>query len=214
MQLTMAFGILLQEFAPVFTQPSFETFKILLTGWCLSFRPRFVTELILSSGSTHDGHHSCYHRFFSEVKAFDSRLIALNMLYLGWIVLIPFSSQVLGEYGGKTPVVGAVERKGKVVCRVLDHVSQSALETFVRQTVQNDVSLLATDERRGYYNLAGYGFAHEAVNHSHKKYVVGAIHTNTIEGFWSLVKRGVMGHLPQGLAQIPAAVRRGISVQV
>jgi uncharacterized membrane protein len=46
-----------------------------------------------------------HHRFFSEVKAFDSRLIALNMLYLGWIVLIPFSSQVLGEYGGKTPAV-------------------------------------------------------------------------------------------------------------
>ncbi len=46
-----------------------------------------------------------HHRFFAEVKAFDSRLIALNMLYLGWIVLIPFSSQVLGEYGGKTPSV-------------------------------------------------------------------------------------------------------------
>jgi hypothetical protein len=65
MQLTLAFVVLLQEFAPVFTQPSFDTFKALLTGWCLSFRPRFITELILASGSTHDGHHSCYHRFFS-----------------------------------------------------------------------------------------------------------------------------------------------------
>lgn len=46
-----------------------------------------------------------HHRFFGEVKAFDSRLIALNMLYLGWIVLIPFSSQVLGDYGGQTPSV-------------------------------------------------------------------------------------------------------------
>ncbi len=46
-----------------------------------------------------------HHRFFAEVKAFDSRLIALNMLYLGWIVLIPFSSQVLGDYGGRTPSV-------------------------------------------------------------------------------------------------------------
>src|SRR5438876_5842883 len=65
MQLTTAFLVLLQEFAPVFTQPSFDTFKALLTGWCLSFRPRFITELILASGSTHNGHHSCYHRFFS-----------------------------------------------------------------------------------------------------------------------------------------------------
>src|ERR1700712_704822 len=42
-----------------------------------------------------------HHRFFGDVKAFDSRLIGLNMLYLGWIVLIPFSSQVLGAYGGR-----------------------------------------------------------------------------------------------------------------
>lgn len=46
-----------------------------------------------------------HHRFFGEVTAFDGRLIGLNMLYLGFIVLIPFSSQVLGEYGGETPAI-------------------------------------------------------------------------------------------------------------
>ena len=46
-----------------------------------------------------------HHAFFSDVKAFDSRLIALNMLYLACVVLIPFSSQVLGEYGGTLPAV-------------------------------------------------------------------------------------------------------------
>jgi uncharacterized membrane protein len=46
-----------------------------------------------------------HHSFFSDVKAFDSRLIGLNMLYLGFLVLIPFSSQVLGEYGGTLPAV-------------------------------------------------------------------------------------------------------------
>lgn len=46
-----------------------------------------------------------HHRFFGEVTAFDNRLIGLNMLYLGWIVLIPFSSQLLGDYGGQTPSV-------------------------------------------------------------------------------------------------------------
>jgi uncharacterized membrane protein len=46
-----------------------------------------------------------HHSFFSEVKAFDSRLIGLNMLYLAFVVLIPFSSQVLGEYGGTLPAV-------------------------------------------------------------------------------------------------------------
>ena len=46
-----------------------------------------------------------HHAFFSEVKAFNTRLIGLNMLYLAFIVLIPFSSQVLGEYGGTLPAV-------------------------------------------------------------------------------------------------------------
>ncbi len=46
-----------------------------------------------------------HHGFFSEVKAFDGRLMALNMFYLGWIVLIPFSSQVLGDFGGQLPAV-------------------------------------------------------------------------------------------------------------
>jgi uncharacterized membrane protein len=41
-----------------------------------------------------------HHRFFGEVTGFDSRLIWLNLFYLAWIVLIPFSSQVLGDYGG------------------------------------------------------------------------------------------------------------------
>lgn len=46
-----------------------------------------------------------HHRFFGEVTAFDSRLLWLNMLYLACIVLIPFSSQVLGDFGGETASV-------------------------------------------------------------------------------------------------------------
>jgi len=44
-----------------------------------------------------------HHRFFGEVTAFDGRLLSLNMLYLAFIVLIPFSSQLLGDFGGETP---------------------------------------------------------------------------------------------------------------
>jgi uncharacterized membrane protein len=46
-----------------------------------------------------------HHRFFGEVTAFDGRLLSLNMLYLAFIVLIPFSSQLLGDFGGETPSV-------------------------------------------------------------------------------------------------------------
>lgn len=93
----------------------------------------------------------------------------------------------------KFAVVGAVERKGKVVARVLDRVTTAALENFIAHTVENSVSLLATDDHRGYLDLKRSGYKHASVNHSKRNYVVGAIHTNTIEGFWSLIKRGVMG---------------------
>lgn len=46
-----------------------------------------------------------HHRFFGEVTAFDSRLLALNIFYLAWIALIPFSSEVLGDHGGEAPAI-------------------------------------------------------------------------------------------------------------
>ena len=66
MQLTPRFRSLLLLFRDAFTAPSFATFLALATGWCLSFRHRYVTELIQSSGAVHHGHHSRYHRFFSN----------------------------------------------------------------------------------------------------------------------------------------------------
>jgi hypothetical protein len=66
MELTPSFVSFLREFQCVFTNPTFPTFVALMTGWVLSHRRRFVTELIQSSASTHKGHHSRYHRFFSS----------------------------------------------------------------------------------------------------------------------------------------------------
>lgn len=68
MELTPTFVALLQQFQCVFTNPSFQLFVALLSGWTLSHRHRYVTELIQSSGSTHQGHHSRYHRFFSHAS--------------------------------------------------------------------------------------------------------------------------------------------------
>jgi hypothetical protein len=66
MQLTSSFDSLLLAFAPVFTDPSFVTFRLLMTGWILSTRHRYVTDLIISSDSVDNGHYSDYHRFFSQ----------------------------------------------------------------------------------------------------------------------------------------------------
>jgi len=66
MEVTQSFLALLFEFRCIFTEPSFVTFVRLMTGWVLTHRRRFVTDLIWSSGSTRRGHHSRYHRFFSQ----------------------------------------------------------------------------------------------------------------------------------------------------
>jgi transposase-like protein len=96
----------------------------------------------------------------------------------------------------KFAIIGAVERNGNVVARALDRVTKEAMQRFARETVSTDVSLLASDEHAGYRGLGkafGGEYEHGAIYHSRRQYVTGAIHTNTIEGFWSLVKRGMVG---------------------
>jgi len=96
--------------------------------------------------------------------------------------------------GGKSKaiVVGAVERKGNVVARVIARADGKTLAHFISETISHRVSLLAHDDASAYNDLP-HGIEHAAVNHSKRQYVVGSIHTNTIEGFWSLIKRGVVG---------------------
>jgi len=66
MECTQSFANLLSIFQCVFTSPTFPIFASLMTGWVLSHRRRFVTDLIISSGSTRLGHYCRYHRFFSK----------------------------------------------------------------------------------------------------------------------------------------------------
>jgi len=99
-----------------------------------------------------------------------------------------------GLGSGKTPVVGAISRKGNVVARVIETVSADVLTKFVNEAVSEKVSLLVTDQWTGYRNLhRTFCDKHKIIRHTHGEYVVGAVHTNTIEGFWSIFKRGVVG---------------------
>ena len=88
-------------------------------------------------------------------------------------------------------IIGAVERKGNVVTRVLKRASKGAAQLVEQEVVSHRVSLLATDESAIYAKLKG--FPRGTVNHREKQYVVGTIHTNRIEGFWSIFKRGIVG---------------------
>ncbi len=78
-----------------------------------------------------------------------------------------------------------------MVARVIRNTDGPTLQRFVREAVSTKVDLLASDERPSYYGLTD--FPHAFVRHGHGEYVVGAVHTCTIDGFWSLLKRGIMG---------------------
>ena len=94
---------------------------------------------------------------------------------------------------GKAIIAGAVRRKGNVVARVVANVRTATLEAFVSEAVSHKVSLLCTDQWIGYHGLGKKGYPHATIDHAQKQYVVGAVHTNTIEGFWSIIKCGIVG---------------------
>jgi len=98
-----------------------------------------------------------------------------------------------GIGSGKVPVVGAIQRSGKVTARVINSVNAETLQNFVRQAISEKVDLIVTDEWTGYRNVK-YEYPHAVVRHTKGEYVRGVVHTNSIEGFWSIFKRGIIGN--------------------
>lgn len=95
---------------------------------------------------------------------------------------------------GKTAVVGALERGGKVRAQPVENVRRESLWPFV-ETVAAPGAELYTDDNAAYRGLPDMlnGYRHEAVTHSVGEYVRGQAHTNGIESFWALLKRGYQG---------------------
>lgn len=93
---------------------------------------------------------------------------------------------------GKTPVVGLAQRKGQLKAVVIADVKSKTVTPIVAETIMPG-STVYTDELSTYNRLHRMGYRHMRIMHSAKVYVMGNVHTNTIEGFWSLVKRGISG---------------------
>jgi transposase len=98
---------------------------------------------------------------------------------------------------GKTPVMGIVQRgrkgsKGRVAAEIVHTVEREDLLPIVSKRVL-PASTVYTDEWRAYNDLGKMGYQHSRVAHAQKVYVSGDVHTQSIEGFWSLVKRGISG---------------------
>ncbi len=93
----------------------------------------------------------------------------------------------------KTPVVGIVERKGKIVLRVIEKLTTRNLLSMLKENVKTDTSIVVTDEFKSYHRFDEV-IQHYTVDHSKKEWVKGMMHTNTIEGFWAIIKNSIRGN--------------------
>lgn len=92
---------------------------------------------------------------------------------------------------GKAPVVGLKSRSGKVKAFSVEKTNQKTLTKTIRENVEAGANVY-TDQYPAYKNLKE--FNHQRVNHSLGQYVNGIVHTNGIESFWALVRRGHFGY--------------------
>lgn len=96
-----------------------------------------------------------------------------------------------GRGTNKDAIIGVVERGGKVVAKLATDLTGRSILRFIQKHVKMADSELMTDEFRSYQRV-GKEMKHHIVNHK-EQYVDGDVHTNTIEGFWSLLKRAWYG---------------------
>lgn len=94
-------------------------------------------------------------------------------------------------YQPKKAVIGIIERDGHVVLKYIPSANKSNMLSFIRKHVPEGAKIY-TDEAK-VYNKLNKWYTHDSVKHALGVYVVGDVHTNTIENFWSVLKRGIYG---------------------
>jgi transposase-like protein len=102
--------------------------------------------------------------------------------------------KITGRGGsGKAMVLAAIQRGGGVRLRVQDKRDRETLHAFIRGQVSPDAERIMTDEWEAYKGIEDANTKHETVNHGRDEYVRGDVHTNTVEGVFSLFKRSLVG---------------------
>ena len=95
--------------------------------------------------------------------------------------------------GNKAWVAGAIQRGGKVRVERIPNIRRHTLHDFIHRTVKDEAEAIYTDELKSYLGIGDEDTRHEMVKHSEEQWVVGDVHTNSIEGVWSLFKRSIVG---------------------
>lgn len=98
-----------------------------------------------------------------------------------------------GNYrDSKTVVFGLLEREGDVMTHIVPDTKTSTLENKIVRNVEKG-SIISTDELASYNRLRRIGYRHGRVDHHAGQYVNGPFHVNSLEGFWSMLKRSIRG---------------------
>lgn len=95
-------------------------------------------------------------------------------------------------YHHKEKIFSLVEREGKARSFHVETVTAKTLKPIIRRNVRRDTHMM-TDEHASYKGLGNRFLSHDVVRHTAKEYVRGTTHTNTVEGFFSILKRGLIG---------------------
>ncbi len=120
-------------------------------------------------------------------------VVEVDETYIGGKVR-RFSGDWLEEsrFKNKIPVMGILERGGQVRCQAVGDTTKFTMTNVIKKYVDQKAKSVYTDEHPSYKTLSKV-FTHKSINHI-KSYVKGDVHTNGIENFWSILKRGIYGN--------------------
>lgn len=96
------------------------------------------------------------------------------------------------RFKNKTPIIGMVQRNGPLIAEVMTDNKSTYVTPIIRRNIKIGTQIM-TDEAKMYQNLNKKKYKHSTVNHKAYEYVRGNVYTNTIEGFWSQLKRSIDG---------------------
>jgi len=169
--------------------------------WLITNHPKGIASTTLAKdlGITQKSAWFVLHRLrhAARTRSFNKPLmgkVEVDETYVGGKAINRHKSRS-GTKGGssdKTPVIGAVERNGDVIAKVLPVANKATMHEFIKEVVSPVAEMLVTDAHPVYQRLEGYP-QHEIVNHQAGEYKRGEAHTNSMESVWALLKRQIIG---------------------